>query len=124
MAITQLYHPTITAAECGLGHSNYKITSTEYYDRDGNVEVIREHWAITNGRLYKSGAPDIWLSEGPDHVLFVIDPVTGISALSGLALHVNIPGYGLVAIDAGRAILNPDWSVIWERGHIWTSRVS
>lgn len=107
-------------AECDdfsiLADSDYRVTSTRYYDKDGNVTVIREHWAITNGRLYNSEHPDIWLPEGPDHVTFTIDPDTGIQKIAGLALHLNLPGHGIIALDAGTALLNPDWSVIWERG--------
>jgi len=107
-------------ADCGdfniLADSNYKITSTDYYDKDGNLTVIREHWSITNGHLYNSAHPEISLPEGPDIIMFTIDPETGISAVSGLGLHLNVPGYGIVALDAGRAILNPDFSVIWARG--------
>ncbi len=107
-------------AECddfqALVDSDYKLTTTEYYDKDGNVKRIQIHYDIRNGQLYNSNHPDIKYPEGPDHALFVVDPVTGIIHESGLAFHFNVPGYGVVAIDAGRAILNPDWSVIWERG--------
>ena len=77
------------------------MTSTQYFDRDGNLRVTQEHWAITDGLLYNSVHPEIALPEGPDHVLWKIDPDTGVLDLSGLALHLTVPGYGVVAIDAG-----------------------
>ena len=107
-------------ADCGdflvFADTDYKVTTKEFFDNDGNLKEIRVYYSLTNGLVYNSEYPEMYLPEGPDHAMFRIDPGTGIIDESGLALHLNIPGHGIIAIDAGKAILNPDWSIIWERG--------
>ncbi len=107
-------------ANCGdydlLGDSVYKWSISEYYDRDGNLVEIRGHLVITNSKVYNSEHPEISLPEGPDHIYFWVDPDTGIMTQSGLALKVNVPGYGIVAIDVGRIIFDVFPNYIWERG--------
>lgn len=99
-----------------LAASDYKITRMEFFDRNGDLKVVREHWAVTNGVLYNSLHPEIALPEGPDHVTWTIDPVTGHQRIAGMALHLTVPGHGVVAIDAGTALLTSEWGVLWERG--------
>jgi hypothetical protein len=112
--------PAELIVDCGtfeiLASSHYKETTTTYYDNEGNVKVVRAHWAITDGVLYSPQYPGIELPEGPDHVNWTIDPVTGNQRIAGMALHFNVPGYGIVALDAGTALLTETWEVIWERG--------
>ena len=99
-----------------LAYGEHKLIEKLYYDQDGELAKIQVHWSIINGKVYNSENPSRFLPEGPDHFRYVIDPDSGNLTQSGLALHVKAPGYGVIAINAGRIILDPDWNVLWQAG--------
>ena len=104
-----------------LADSDQKLVERFFYDNDGNVKKIQYHWSATNGIVYNSEHPERWLPEGPDHIMYYVTPNSPYLTQAGLALHVTVPGYGIIGINAGRIILLADgpiseWEVIWEKG--------
>ena len=99
-----------------LAAGDHKITERLYYDQDGELTKMQYHYSISNGIVYNSEDPSRYLPEGPDHFRYVIDPDSGNLTQSGLALHVQVPGYGVIGINAGRIILDPDWNILWQAG--------
>jgi len=99
-----------------LAYGEHKYTEKLYFDQDGELTKIQVHYSIVNGKVYNSEDQSIYLPEGPDYFMFVVDPDSGNLTQSGLALHVKVPGYGVIAINAGRIILDPYWNILWEAG--------
>ncbi len=104
-----------------LANSHQKYVETIYYDKNGEIKNIQVHLSVTDGIVYNSEDPSRWIPEGPDHIRYTIDPVSGLLTQTGLALHVTVPGYGIIGINAGRIILIPegdiwDWEVVWDKG--------
>jgi len=99
-----------------LAYGEHKSIQKLYFDQDSELTKIQVHYSIINGKVYNSEYPSRYLPEGPDHFRFVVDPDSGNLTQSGLALHVQVPGYGVIALNAGRIILDPDWNILWEAG--------
>ena len=99
-----------------LAAGDHKITERLYYDQGGELTKMQYHYSISNGIVYNSEDPSRYLPEGPDHIRYTVDPESGNLTVSGLALHVTVPGYGRIALNAGRFVLDPDWTILWGAG--------
>jgi hypothetical protein len=106
-----------------LGDNTQTFVITDFYNKDGDLEKTVVHFSVTDGRVYNSKHPERELPEGPDHARWYFYPDSDIYYQAGLAFHVTVPGYGIIAINAGRIIMIPDWEkdyweweIIWEKG--------
>lgn len=112
-------------ADCGdfyvWSDSHQTFVSTDFYDKDGNLIKTQVHFTVTGGKVYNSEHPERSLPEGPDHAMWYFYPDSDFLTQAGLALHVTVPGYGIIGINAGRIIMIPsgnywEWDVIWDAG--------
>ena len=118
-------------ADCGdflvLGDSTQTFVITDFYNKDGEIEKTQVHFSTKDGIVYNSEHPERSLPEGPDHAMWYFYPDPDVELpiyyQSGLAFHVNVPGYGIIAINVGRIIMIPDfsknyweWEIIWDKG--------
>jgi hypothetical protein len=71
---------------------------TEFYDRSGNLVRIQskgeDFGTATNVENDKTAS-------GVDNWLETIDPTKDVGVIRGLFFHLNVPGHGIVLIDAG-----------------------
>lgn len=79
------------------------------FDEDGFPIGGQAHLRTLNDIWYNSANPDIYIEAGPGQVQnvnvdFVGDPP--FSAISGVNFRVNLPGYGVVFLNAGLAIID------------------
>ena len=71
---------------------------TEFYDRAGNLVRVqikgKDLGTATNVETGKTAS-------GVDNWLETIDPTKDVGVIRGLVFHLNVPGHGIVLIDAG-----------------------
>ena len=112
-------------ADCGdffiLADSHQTFVIREFYYKDGELEKTQVHWSSTGGEVYSSANPSRRLPEGPDHATWYYYPESDFLTQAGLALHVTVPGEGIIGINVGRIIMIPtgdywEWDVLWDKG--------
>jgi hypothetical protein len=92
----------------------FTATITEFYDQDGDLVRVRG-WSRGTGELVNTVTGKTETGSSPS--MFIDDFRTETTSLVGLQFHNNVPGQGIVALDAGRIVI--DWAtdeVILEAG--------
>jgi hypothetical protein len=87
---------------------------TEFYDQNGDLVRVRG-WSRGTGELVNTVTGKTETGSGPS--IFFDDFRTETTSIVGLQFHNNVPGQGIVALDAGRIVI--DWAtdeVIFEAG--------
>jgi len=95
---------------------NFEFTAmiTEFYDQNGDLVRVRG-WFRGTGELVNTVTGKTETGSGPS--MFFDNFRTETTSLVGLQFHNNVPGQGIVALDAGRIVI--DWAtdeVIFEAG--------
>ena len=96
-------------ADCGS--FNVLIDWTErghfivHFDKEGNVVRESVHFNFPNDIYYNSENPDISLT-GNAAQNFKFDYIDNTLAIAGLQLKLTVPGYGVVAHEVGRVIID------------------
>jgi hypothetical protein len=95
---------------------NFEFTAmvTEYYDQNGDLVRVRGFFRGT-GELVNTETGKTLTGSSPS--MFFDNYRTETTTLVGLQFHNNVPGQGIVALDAGRIVI--DWAtgeVIFEAG--------
>jgi hypothetical protein len=104
--------------DCGdfliMENSRFTGHSTLFYNRDG--DFIRAQSYITfSGRLSNSITGETVI-DTPDPQIYVYYPEEGYVDLHGLVLSINIPGTGVVGLDAGTISYTIDGDVTFQSG--------
>ena len=95
---------------------NFEVTAmiTEFYDQNGDLVRVRGSFRGT-GELVNTVTGKTETGSSPS--VFFDNFRTETTSIVGLGLHNNVPGQGIVALDAGRIVI--DWAtdeVIFEAG--------
>ncbi len=125
--VTDTFEDTITdavLATCGTGDAafdiieNAVVTGIEktFYDRDGTPVRSQLHFTyagtLTNVRTGES------FSDRPDPQLYVFDFADETLTVTGLIFSINVPGEGVVALDAGKIVFDAanDFEILFQSG--------
>ncbi len=125
--VTDTFEDTITdevLATCGTGDAafdiieNAVVTGIEktFYDRDGTPVRSQLHFTyagtLTNVRTGES------FSDRPDPQLYVFDFEDETLTVTGLIFSINVPGEGVVALDAGKIVFDTanNFEIIFQSG--------
>jgi hypothetical protein len=95
---------------------NFEFTGmiTEFYDQNGDLVRVRG-WFHGTGELVNTETGRTETGSSPS--MFFDNFRTETTSVVGLQFHNNVPGQGIVALDAGRIVI--DWAtdeVIFEAG--------
>jgi hypothetical protein len=93
---------------------DFVAMTTYYYDQNGNLVRVRRYGHGT-GELVNTANGNTLTGSSPS--MFFDNYETQTTTQVGLILHNTIPGQGIVALDAGRVVI--DWAtgaVIFEGG--------
>lgn len=85
-----------------------------FFDNEGDPVRIRLHLKSTD-RFYNSETEKEFFGESNGVVMF-LDLENDQWRFAGLQYHLNIPGVGVVLIDAGTVIFDPDGNIVFEAG--------
>jgi hypothetical protein len=86
-----------------------QIKETSFFDKDGNRVRITAHVKYT-GTLTNS-ATGTSVTDGPDTIQVIVDVQDGTERWAGIAFSINLPGEGIIVLDAGNIIFHPDGSL-------------
>ena len=78
----------------------FTYTLTTFTDQQGNPQRISIH-AVGTDNFYNPANPDLKLSGHFVHN-FSVNLITGEVAEFGVPVHITVPGYGTVLVEAGR----------------------
>lgn len=92
-----------------------KWRETLFFDNAGNPVRAQGH-VMFSGTLTNSVTGTI-ITDAPDPQNWVYDFRDGTYAIHGLAWSINVPGEGIVLLDAGNIIFYPDGSVVVHGPH-------
>lgn len=87
-----------------------------FYDRNGNPVRSQLHFTytgtLTNSRTGQS------FSDRPDPQLYVFDFEDQTLTVTGLIFSINVPGEGVVALDAGKIVFDSanNFEIIFQSG--------
>jgi hypothetical protein len=93
-------------------HATYHITT--FFDNTG-APVRRQVQFSYDGTVANSVTGE-YVTDAPDHALYVRDYQAGTLAIHGLVLSANIPGVGVVSLDAGTTVYDAAWDIVFQSG--------
>lgn len=85
-----------------------------FFDKEGDPVKGQFHLSVTD-RFYNSETKKAFFGES-NGVFAFGDLEKGQMRWLGLQYHLNIPGVGVVLIDAGTVIFDSDWNIVFEAG--------
>ena len=106
-------------------------TAGLHYDQDGNWVAAKGFYFETNGRVYNSSDPSKeLLAEDANgagvHTHFIArydeNQVSQIMKQSGVFFQFVLPGYGALAVNAGRVVVGPVNGTAWTSDRSDTAR--
>jgi hypothetical protein len=98
-------------------HNTYD--GTKFFDKAGNP--VRWQVRFSYDGTLTNSVTGATVTDAPDHQLYVRDYGDGTLTIHGLVLSANIPGVGVIGLDAGTTVFDADWNIVFQSGphHVW-----
>jgi hypothetical protein len=87
---------------------------TCFHDKDG--VLLRRQLQFSYDGTVTNSVTGALVTDAPDHSLYVRDYRDGTLTIHGLVLSANIPGMGVVSLDAGTTLFDAAWDITFQSG--------
>lgn len=119
--VTETFEDTITnsvLASCDgfdiIENATTTLRLTTFFNQAGDPSRVQTRFTyqgtFTNSSTGKS------ITDAPDPQLYVFDVTTGELTTAGLIISVNVPGEGVVLLDAGKMVFDANGNVTFQSG--------
>ena len=97
----------------------WEVHAKDFYDRHGDWVRSIWQWSV-EGLVFNYDEPDNYLPYTNIVYTEFYAADTGEDRITGLWALLTVPGSGVIFLDVGLVMLDPDFNVIWDAGkHQW-----
>lgn len=90
-----------------------RLEITSFFDRHGGLVRVQIRGSDVGTATNPANGKT---ARGVDHYMFIERVRTGETATVGLFVHMNVPGAGIVLIDAGNVVVDADGNIVHAGG--------